>query len=106
MQSNLLLKRLYKSIASLISLYLFHNSTRVSNELGAGNAQAARIATFAAMILAVMETSVVSTALFASRRVFGYSFSNEKEVVDYVTDMAPLVCVSVILDSIQGVLSG
>ncbi|GMN38681.1 hypothetical protein TIFTF001_007915 [Ficus carica] len=81
-------------------------STRVSNELGAGNAQAARIATFAAMILAVIETSIVSTALFASRRVFGYSFSNEKEVVDYVTDMAPLVCVSVILDSIQGVLSG
>ena len=37
---------------------------------------------------------------------FGYIYSNEKEVVDYVTVMAPLVCVSVILDSIQGVLIG
>ncbi|KAK9277022.1 hypothetical protein L1049_006561 [Liquidambar formosana] len=81
-------------------------STRVSNELGDGNPQAARVAVFAAMFLSVMETLTVSTTLFACRRVFGYSFSNEKEVVDYVTDMAPLVCLSVILDSIQGVLSG
>ncbi|XP_048429025.1 protein DETOXIFICATION 12-like isoform X2 [Pyrus x bretschneideri] len=33
-------------------------STRVSNELGAGNPQGARIATFAAMFLAVAETSI------------------------------------------------
>ncbi|KAJ9708320.1 hypothetical protein PVL29_000391 [Vitis rotundifolia] len=81
-------------------------STRVSNELGAGNPQKARLAVYALMFLAVTETAVLSTTLFASRRVFGYLFSNEKEVVDYVTNMAPLVCLSVILDSIQGVLSG
>ncbi|KAK7357716.1 hypothetical protein VNO80_17011 [Phaseolus coccineus] len=81
-------------------------STRVSNELGAGNPHAARVAVLAAMSLAVIETSVVSAALFACRHVFGYIFSNEKEVIDYVTFMAPLVCISVILDSIQGVLTG
>ncbi|XP_024021585.1 protein DETOXIFICATION 12-like [Morus notabilis] len=81
-------------------------STRVSNELGAGNAQGARIATFALMFLTIIETSIISISLFVGRRVFGYSFSNEKEVVDYVTEMAPLVCISVILDSLQGVLSG
>ncbi|KAK6252716.1 hypothetical protein QUC31_014436 [Theobroma cacao] len=81
-------------------------STRVSNELGAGNPQAARVAVYAGMVLAVLETLVVSGTLFASRHVFGYVYSNEKEVVDYVTTMAPLVCVSVILDSLQGVLSG
>ncbi|KAM7463488.1 hypothetical protein LguiA_031609 [Lonicera macranthoides] len=81
-------------------------STRVSNELGAGNPQGARIAVFAVIILAVTETIIVSGTLFASRRVFGYTFSNEKEVVDYVTAMAPLVCLSVIMDSLQGVLSG
>ncbi|XP_027363114.1 protein DETOXIFICATION 12-like isoform X2 [Abrus precatorius] len=81
-------------------------STRVSNELGAGNSHGARVAVLAAMSLAVMETSVVSATLFACRHVFGYIFSNEKEVVDYVTVMAPLVCISVILDSIQGVLTG
>ncbi|MED6220154.1 Protein DETOXIFICATION 12 [Stylosanthes scabra] len=47
-------------------------STRISNELGAGNPEAARIV----------------------------------EVVDYVTVMAPLVCLSVIFDSMHGFLSG
>ncbi|KAF9673954.1 hypothetical protein SADUNF_Sadunf10G0077400 [Salix dunnii] len=81
-------------------------STRVANELGAGNPQAARLAVYAVMFLAVSETIIVTSALFASRRVFGYLFSNEKEVIDYVTTMAPLVCLSVIMDSLQGVLSG
>ncbi|XP_057478920.1 protein DETOXIFICATION 12-like [Actinidia eriantha] len=81
-------------------------STRVSNELGAGNPQGARVAVFAVMFLAVTETTIVSATLFACRHVFGYTFSNEKEVVDYVTALAPLVCLTVIMDSLQGVLSG
>ncbi|XP_052200270.1 protein DETOXIFICATION 12-like isoform X1 [Diospyros lotus] len=81
-------------------------STRISNELGAGYPQRARVAVFAVLFLAVAEATVVITTLFATRRVFGYTFSSEKEVVDYVTDMAPLVCLSVMMDSLQGVLSG
>ncbi|XP_050374160.1 protein DETOXIFICATION 12-like [Argentina anserina] len=81
-------------------------STRVSNELGADNPEGARIATLAAMFLAVTETTIVTTTLFFCRHVFGYLFSNEEEVVNYVRIMAPLVCISVILDSFQGVLSG
>ncbi|GMJ13127.1 hypothetical protein like AT1G15170 [Hibiscus trionum] len=81
-------------------------STRVSNELGAGKPHAARVAVYAGMALAVLESLMVAGTLFASRRIFGYVYSNEKEVVDYVTTMSPLVCVSVILDSLQGVLQG
>ncbi|GMH20312.1 hypothetical protein Nepgr_022153 [Nepenthes gracilis] len=81
-------------------------STRVSNELGAGNPEEARTATYAVLLIAITEATIVSTTLFIARRVLGYSFSNEKEVVDYVTNMAPLVCISIILDSIYGVLSG
>ncbi|KAK3189565.1 hypothetical protein Dsin_029126 [Dipteronia sinensis] len=81
-------------------------STRVSNELGAGDPNMARVAVYVAMLLTVIEAIVVSSILFASRHVFGYMFSNEKEVVGYVTTMAPLVCFSVIMDSLQGVLSG
>jgi MATE family multidrug resistance protein len=88
----------------VFSFFLF--STRVSNELGAGNPQAARVAVFAVLFLAFAETSIVSTILLASGRVFGYTFSNEKEVVDYVATMAPVVSLSVILDSLQAVLSG
>ncbi|KAL5140075.1 Protein DETOXIFICATION 12 [Glycine soja] len=81
-------------------------STRISNELGAGNPHAAHVAVLAAMSFAIMETAIVSGTLFVCRHDFGYIFSNEKEVVDYVTVMAPLICISVILDSIQGVLAG
>ncbi|CAJ2630607.1 unnamed protein product [Trifolium pratense] len=81
-------------------------STRVSNELGAGNPFEARVAVLAAMSLSLIETSIVSSTLIACRHVYGYIFSNDKEVVDYVTVMAPLVSLSVIFDSVQGVLSG
>ncbi|KAH9617373.1 hypothetical protein KSS87_004798 [Heliosperma pusillum] len=81
-------------------------STRVSNELGAGNPDRARTAAYAVMLIAVSIGLIVSSILFATRKVFGYCFSNEKEVVDYVTTMAPLICLSVIMDGLQGVLSG
>ncbi|KMT08175.1 hypothetical protein BVRB_6g142980 [Beta vulgaris subsp. vulgaris] len=81
-------------------------STRIANELGAGNPQAARIAACGVSVLGVANGLVVSSVLFATRKVFGYCFSNDKEVVDYVTTMAPLVCVNILLDSTQAVLSG
>ncbi|CAI8604978.1 unnamed protein product [Vicia faba] len=81
-------------------------STRVSNELGAGNPFEARVAMLGVVSLALMEASIVSATLFACRHVYGYVFSNEKEVIGYVTVMAPLVSISIILDSVQGVLTG
>ncbi|KNA21625.1 hypothetical protein SOVF_041520 isoform A [Spinacia oleracea] len=81
-------------------------STRIANELGAGHPQAARIAACGVVVMGVANGLIVSSILFSARRVFGYCFSNEKEVVDYVTTMAPLVCVNVIFDSTQAVLSG
>lgn len=81
-------------------------STRVANELGAGNSEGARIAAQVALLLAVTETSIETTTLFALRHSYGYTFSNEKQVIDYVTSMAPLVCLSLALDSLQGVLTG
>lgn len=84
----------------------FTFSTRVSNQLGAGNPQGARVSAVSVMLVAATETILVSTSLFACRNIFGYVFSNEKEVVDYVANMAPLLCLSVLTDSFQGTLSG
>ncbi|CAK9151292.1 unnamed protein product [Ilex paraguariensis] len=81
-------------------------STRVSNELGAGNPRGARVAVFGVILLAIIQTAIVSAILFASRHVFGYMFSNVKEVVHYVTTMVPLLCLSVAMNSLQAVLSG
>ncbi|PON74111.1 Multi antimicrobial extrusion protein [Parasponia andersonii] len=81
-------------------------STRVSNELGASNPRAARLACRAVMILTVFEAVTSSSVIFASRRALGHIFSNEKEVVDYAAEMAPLVSISVIFRSFSAVLSG
>ncbi|KAJ8749274.1 hypothetical protein K2173_018754 [Erythroxylum novogranatense] len=99
-------------LTTITTLYSVHNglgaaaSTRVSNELGAGNPQAARTAVYITMLLTIIESLILSSTLFATRSIFGYTFSNEKEVVNYVTRMAPLVCVSVVLDGLQGLFSG
>ena len=85
---------------------LFTFSTRVSYQLGAGNPQGARASAISVMLIAAATSILVSTTVFACRNVFGYIFSNEKEVVDYVAKMAPLLCLSVITDSLQGTLSG
>lgn len=81
-------------------------STRVSNELGGGNSEAAKVAVFAVMLLAVVEIVIVSSTLFICRHVLGYAFSNERKVVDHVGDMGPLISLSIIMDGLQAVLSG
>lgn len=99
-------------LATISTLYMIPDglgaaaSTRVSNELGAGNPQAARLAVTVVMLITFTEALILSSGLFAGRHVFGYIFSSEKEVVDYVTAMAPLVCLSVLSDNLHGVLSG
>ncbi|ESW14984.1 hypothetical protein PHAVU_007G034500 [Phaseolus vulgaris] len=81
-------------------------STRISNALGAGNPQSARVCVYAAMTLAASEAILVSSIIFAFRQILGYVFSNELDVAFYVTDMAPLLSLSIILDSLHGTLSG
>ncbi|KAK8914533.1 MATE efflux family protein 9 [Platanthera zijinensis] len=81
-------------------------STRISNELGAANPKGARLALHVVMFITAMEAIIVSITLFSMRYILGYAYSNEEEVVEYVRDMVPLVCLSVFMDSIQGVLSG
>jgi multidrug resistance protein, MATE family len=82
------------------------NSTRVANELGAGNPEGARSAVRIVMTIAALEASIVTSLLLASQHIVGYAYSSDKEVVAYVNAMVPFVCVSVAADSLQGVLSG
>jgi multidrug resistance protein, MATE family len=82
------------------------NSTRVANELGAGNPEGDRSAVRIVMTIAALEATLVTSLLLASQHIVGYAFSSDKEVVAYVNAMVPFVCVSVAADSLQGVLSG
>ncbi|KAL1569411.1 protein DETOXIFICATION 14-like isoform X1 [Salvia divinorum] len=81
-------------------------STLVSNELGAGRPEGARVAVSAVAVLAVAEFLIASMTIYLCRGILGYAFSGEKEVVDGVKAMVPLLCLSIIMDSTQAVLSG
>ncbi|XP_024974892.1 protein DETOXIFICATION 14-like [Cynara cardunculus var. scolymus] len=81
-------------------------STRVSNELGAGNPRAARLAVRVVMLVIITEATIVSTAVFGCRHFLGKAYSNDKPVVSYVASMAPFISVSIITDSLQAVISG
>ncbi|KAG6742028.1 hypothetical protein POTOM_055312 [Populus tomentosa] len=81
-------------------------SAQVSNKLGAGNHEAVQVVIRAVLKISLIEAVIVSTNLFCCRNVFGYAFSSERVVVDYVTELAPLLCLSIVADSLQTVLSG
>ncbi|XP_065850743.1 protein DETOXIFICATION 7-like isoform X1 [Euphorbia lathyris] len=81
-------------------------STRVSNELGAGNPKAARSVVWVVLGISLTEAAIVSTSLFCARNVFGYAYSNDKQVIKYVSQIAPLLSLSIISDTMQAILSG
>lgn len=87
-------------------MILFLGSIRVSNELGGGQPQAARQSVRAIFVITVVEGLLVALATILLRNVWGYLYSNEVEVVNYVSTMMPVLAVSDFLDGIQCALSG
>uniref|UniRef100_M1CMH6 TRANSPARENT TESTA 12 protein n=1 Tax=Solanum tuberosum TaxID=4113 RepID=M1CMH6_SOLTU len=66
-------------------------SVRVSNELGAGRPQAARLAATTAVLLVATEGVVAAIVLISVRKLWGYCYSTEEEVVGYVAEMLVLL---------------
>lgn len=81
-------------------------STRVSNELGAGNPKTARLAVCVVLVMAISEGILVGLVLILIRNIWGRAYSNETEVVKYVARMMPLLAASNLVDGLQCVLSG
>ncbi|RCV43188.1 hypothetical protein SEVIR_9G276900v4 [Setaria viridis] len=81
-------------------------STRVSNELGAGQHQAAKTATKVVMYMALSEGLVISLTMTLLRNVWGYMYSNENEIVTYIAKMLPILGISFFIDGLHSSLSG
>ncbi|KAI9085612.1 hypothetical protein K1719_032455 [Acacia pycnantha] len=81
-------------------------STRVSNELGAGNPKRARNAVYVVLVIGIAEAVVISLVFFFCRRILGYAYSNDLEVINYVAQMVPFLCLSVSSDTLAGILCG
>jgi Na+-driven multidrug efflux pump len=89
----------------ILSVFLLY-STRVSNELGAGHPETARLAVCVVFVTAITEGILVGSVLILIRNIWGYAYSNEVEVIRYVAIMLPILAVSNFLDGLQCVLSG
>ncbi|XP_025823892.1 protein DETOXIFICATION 16-like isoform X3 [Panicum hallii] len=80
--------------------------TRVSNELGAGRPEAARLATRVVVLLALAVGASEGLAMVLVSNLWGYAYSNEEEVVRHTARMMPILAVSLVFDGLQCVLSG
>ncbi|CAL0320778.1 unnamed protein product [Lupinus luteus] len=81
-------------------------SSRVSNELGAGNAQGALLALRVMIVIAILEGTTIGVVTILVRNVWGKLYSNQDDVIQYVAKMMPLLALSDFLDGFQCVLSG
>lgn len=81
-------------------------SVRVSNELGAGNA---RLAKFSVIVVSLTSTVIGAACMIvvlATREYFPYLFTNSEAVAEETKKLAMLLAWTVLLNSLQPVLSG
>ncbi|GMI68148.1 ABERRANT LATERAL ROOT FORMATION 5 [Hibiscus trionum] len=81
-------------------------STRVSNELGAGNPNKAKHAMAVALKLSILLVLAIVLSLALGHDIWSGFFSNRKSIIDRFAKMTPLLVVSIAIDAVQGVLSG
>ncbi|KAF5734544.1 MATE efflux family protein [Tripterygium wilfordii] len=81
-------------------------SIRVSNELGAGRPEAARLAVYVSLATAISVGTLLGAVFTLMHNIWGYAYSYETEVVKYVAAMVPFVAVIILLDGLQSILSG
>nr|XP_043630253.1 protein DETOXIFICATION 19-like [Erigeron canadensis] len=81
-------------------------STRVSTELGAKNINRAKKAMGESLKLSIILALAVVLALGFGHHIWAGFFSNSQVIINEYASMTPLLVISIIVDSVQGVLSG
>jgi len=79
---------------------------RVANELGAGNGKGAKFATMVSVVTSVIIGLFFWMLILILHDKFGYIFSNSKAVLDEVNNLSLLLAFTILLNSVQPVLSG
>ncbi|CAA3008825.1 protein DETOXIFICATION 40-like [Olea europaea var. sylvestris] len=81
-------------------------SVRVSNELGAGHPKSAAFSVVVVTVSCLIISVIFAVVSLALRHQLSYIFTGGKAVSDAVSDLTPLMAVSIILNGVQPVLSG
>ncbi|PNY00652.1 protein TRANPARENT TESTA 12-like [Trifolium pratense] len=81
-------------------------SVRVSNELGAKNPKSASFSVVVVTLISFVISVILAVVVFALRDVISYVFTEGEVVAAAVSDLCPLLSLSLVLNGIQPVLSG
>lgn len=81
-------------------------SVRVSNELGAGKPRVAKFSVFVVTGTSTLISIIFSAIILIFRSGLSKLFTSDPEVVKAVSDLTPLLALSVFLNGIQPILSG
>ncbi|XP_071696663.1 protein DETOXIFICATION 40-like [Rutidosis leptorrhynchoides] len=81
-------------------------SVRVGNELGAGHPKAAAFSVLTVTSVSFMIALVEAMIILSVRDVLSYAFTGGETVANAVSDLCPLLAVTIILNGIQPILSG
>jgi len=81
-------------------------SVRVSNELGSGHPRAAKYSVFVTVVESLFIGIISMLIIIATRDKFAVLFTNSEQMQKAVSDLAYLLAVTMVLNSIQPVISG
>ncbi|XP_050387240.1 protein DETOXIFICATION 21-like [Argentina anserina] len=86
--------------------FLAASGVRVSNELGRGSPKGAKYSVVVLLITSITIGFLFFLLFLSLRGKFAYIFTDNEEVAKGVADLSPLLAFSILMNSIQPVLSG
>ncbi|KAF5195849.1 Detoxification-like protein, partial [Thalictrum thalictroides] len=81
-------------------------SVRVSNELGAAHPRTAKFSVVVVVIFSIVIGMILSLILLILREQYPYAFTSSPDVRKIVYQLTPLLAFSIVINSVQPVLSG
>ncbi|KAL5705451.1 Protein DETOXIFICATION 27 [Ranunculus cassubicifolius] len=92
---------------SMVTLGFFAaTGVRVANELGAGNRKAAKFSSIVSVVTSLLVGFIFWCAILIFRNQIAQIFTSSLPVISYVSQLSVLLAFTIILSSIQPVLSG
>lgn len=85
---------------------MYWDRVRVANELGAGNGNGAKFATAVSVVQSTIIGMIFCMLIVIFHDELAYLFTSNGEIVGKVDQLAYLLGITVILNSVQPILSG
>ncbi|KAL5722331.1 Protein DETOXIFICATION 40 [Ranunculus cassubicifolius] len=81
-------------------------SVRISNELGAKNPKSAAFSVVVVTVLSFIISFIAANIVMTFRHLISYAFTDGELVADAVSELAPFLAITLMLNGVQPVLSG